>query len=146
MRRQDKYINMEKVNILAEERYLKFKGLLKEEAEQKVRITTSTSHGDLVFTGQIGRLPEGLSGYKPSELFYFKPEKDGFEWIPKGSYKPDWVGSTKEKVDNIVRLGQELPIDCEMCGSSIPMGEPINGNLYIQSLIHGDERVIIEKI
>ena len=140
MRRQDKYRNIEQANLMLENSYLKSKGLLKEEAEEKVKITTSTGHGDLVFIGQLGR--------EEDDFYYFKPEEGGFEFIPKGgSYGlPNWVNSTKEKFDNIARLGKELPVDYQMGSAISTGGEPNRGNMYIRPLINSDTNVTIEKI
>jgi hypothetical protein len=140
MRRQDKYRNIEQANLMLENSYLKRKGLLKEEAEERVKITTSTSHGDLVFIGQLGRDPR-------YDLYHFKPEEGGFEFIPNGSSYglPGWVNSTKEKFNNLI--GRHLEIDYELGGPSISLdGEPNPGVMYIPGLLSGEEDVRIKKI
>lgn len=138
MRRIDKLNNIIKANLLLEKRYLESKGLLKEEAEEKVKITSSNSYGDMTYIGQMGREGEGL--------YYFKPEKGGFEFIPKGSGElPSWVRSTEEEFNKLIN--RKLPINMEGGGQGIKIGgEPNLGNMLIPPLIYGEDKVTIEKI
>ena len=139
MRRQDKYRNMEQANLMLENSYLKSKGLLKEEAEEKVKITVGTSHGDITYIGQLGREGDGL--------YYFKPEEGGYKFIPKDSsmvYFPDWVYSGEKTFNSLI--GKKIKIDYES-GLSIQLGGEKNpGSMYIGELLHGEQGVKIEKI
>lgn len=138
MRRIDKLKNIEQANLMLENSYLKRKGLLKEEAEEKVKITSPNSYGDITYIGQLGREGDGL--------YYFKPEEGGFEFIPKGSGQlPSWVRGTEETFNNLI--GKKIPIDYQGGGEAISIdGKPNMGNMFIGPLIDGDNNVRIQKI
>jgi len=111
------------------------KRILKEEAEEKVEITYSTSHGDITYTGQMGRNPN-------EDLYYFKPEEGGFKFMSNSSMKPNW--SLEKEFNRLV--GKKLPIDYEY-GPSIKSGGQINpGKMFIRGLLNGEENVKIKKI
>lgn len=111
------------------------KRILKEEAEEKVEVTYSTSHGDITYIGQLGRNPN-------EDLYYFKPEEGGFEFMSNSSMKPNW-GLEKE-FNRLV--GKELTVDYEY-GPSIKLGGQINhGKMFIKGLLNGEENVKIKKI
>ena len=96
------------------------KRILKEEAEEKVEVTYSTSHGDITYIGQLGRNPN-------EDLYYLKP---------------NW-GLEKE-FNRLV--GKELTVDYEY-GPSIKLGGQINhGKMFIKGLLNGEENVKIKKI
>ena len=112
------------------------KRIIKEEAEERVRITVSFRWGDLVYIGQLGRKPN-------RDLYYFKPEEDGFEMIFDGAIDHRISGFEKQRFDSLV--GKYLEIDYE--GGSIQLGREGNrGSMFIAGLLRGESNVIIEKI
>ena len=112
------------------------KRIIKEEAEEKVRITFSVGWGDIVYIGQLGRKPN-------RDLYYFKPEEDGFEMIFDGAIDHRIAGFEKQRFDSLV--GKYLEIDYE--GGSIQLGREGNrGSMFIAGLLDGESNVIIEKI
>ena len=133
-------------SLTLENSYLKRKGLLKEEAEQKVKITSPNSYGNFVFIGNVGRIPDSEVSMEHELLFYFKPEEGGFEFVPKGSGQlPSWVRGAEETFNNLI--GKKIPIDYQGGGQGIKIGgEPNKGNMSIGPLISGDNNVRIQKI
>ena len=112
------------------------KRIIKEEAEEKVRITISFRWGDIVYIGQLGRKPN-------RDLYYFKPEEDGFEIIFDGNIDDRIARIEKQRFDSLV--GKYLDVDYE--GGSIQLGREGNsGNMFIAGLLSGESNVIIEKI
>ena len=112
------------------------KRIIKEEAEERVRITVSFNWGDLVYIGQLGRKPN-------RDLYYFKPEEDGFEIIFDGNIDDRIARIEKQRFDSLV--GKNLDVDYE--GGSIQLGREGNsGSMFIAGLLNGESNVIIEKI
>jgi hypothetical protein len=112
------------------------KRIIKEEAEERVRITVSFRWGDLVYIGQLGRKPN-------RDLYYFKPEEDGFEIIFDGNIDDRIARIEKQRFDSLV--GKYLDVDYE--GGSIQLGREGNsGGMFIAGLLNGESNVIIEKI
>ena len=112
------------------------KRIIKEEAEERVRITISFGWGDMVYIGQLGRKPN-------RDLYYFKPEEGGFEIIYDGAIDHRIAGLEKQRFDSLV--GKYLEIDYE--GGSIQLGREGNsGSMFIAGLLRGESNVIIEKI
>ena len=112
------------------------KRIIKEEAEERVRITVSFNWGDLVYIGQLGRKPN-------RDLYYFKPEEDGFEIIFDGNIDDRIARIEKQRFDSLV--GKYLDVDYE--GGSIQLGREGNsGGMFIAGLLNGESNVIIEKI
>ena len=112
------------------------KRIIKEEAEERVRITVSFNWGDLVYIGQLGRKPN-------RDLYYFKPEEDGFEIIFDGNIDDRIARIEKQRFDSLV--GKYLDVDYE--GGSIQLGREGNsGSMFIAGLLNGESNVIIEKI
>ena len=112
------------------------KRIIKEEAEEKVRITISFRWGDIVYIGQLGRKPN-------RDLYYFKPEEDGFEIIFDGNIDDRIARIEKQRFDSLV--GKYLDVDYE--GGSIQLGREGNsGSMFIAGLLNGESNVIIEKI
>ena len=112
------------------------KRIIKEEAEEKVRITFSVGWGDIVYIGQLGRKPN-------RDLYYFKPEEDGFEIIFDGNIDDRIARIEKQRFDSLV--GKYLDVDYE--GGSIQLGREGNrGSMFIAGLLRGESNVIIEKI
>ena len=112
------------------------KRIIKEEAEEKVRITISFRWGDIVYIGQLGRKPN-------RDLYYFKPEEDGFEIIFDGNIDDRIARIEKQRFDSLV--GKYLNVDYE--GGSIQLGREGNsGSMFIAGLLNGESNVIIEKI
>ena len=112
------------------------KRIIKEEAEEKVRITISFRWGDIVYIGQLGRKPN-------RDLYYFKPEEDGFEMIFDGNIDDRIARIEKQRFDSLV--GKYLDVDYE--GGSIQLGREGNsGSMFIAGLLNGETDVIIEKI
>ena len=112
------------------------KRIIKEEAEEKVRITISFGWGDIVYIGQLGRKPN-------RDLYYFKPEEDGFEIIFDGNIDDRIARIEKQRFDSLV--GKYLNVDYE--GGSIQLGREGNsGSMFIAGLLNGESNVIIEKI
>ena len=112
------------------------KRIIKEEAEEKVRITISFRWGDIVYIGQLGRKPN-------RDLYYFKPEEGGFEIISDGNIDDRIARIEKQRFDSLV--GKYLEIDYE--GGSIQLGREGNrGSMFIAGLLRGESNVIIEKI
>jgi hypothetical protein len=111
------------------------KRVIKEEAEERVKISINTSHGVIVYIGELGRKPN-------EDLYYFKPEEGGFEFISDGDMKPNW--KLEQRFNSMV--GKHLPVDYEY-GNHIKLGGIRNpGSMYITGLIHGEQNVRIEKI
>ena len=112
------------------------KRIIKEEAEEKVSITISFGWGDIVYIGQLGRKPN-------RDLYYFKPEEDGFEMIFDGTIDDRIARIEKQRFDSLV--GKYLDVDYE--GGSIQLGgEGNSGGMFIAGLLNGETDVIIEKI
>ena len=112
------------------------KRIIKEEAEEKVRITISFRWGDIVYIGQLGRKPN-------RDLYYFKPEEDGFEIIFDVNIDDRIARIEKQRFDSLV--GKYLDVDYE--GGSIQLGREGNsGSMFIAGLLDGESNVIIEKI
>ena len=112
------------------------KRIIKEEAEEKVRITISFGWGDIVYIGQLGRKPN-------RDLYYFKPEEGGFEIISDGNIDDRIARIEKQRFDSLV--GKYLDVDYE--GGSIQLGREGNsGSMFIAGLLDGESNVIIEKI
>ena len=112
------------------------KRIIKEEAEERVRITVSFNWGDLVYIGQLGRKPN-------RDLYYFKPEEGGFEIISDGNIDDRIARIEKQRFDSLV--GKYLDVDYE--GGSIQLGgEGNSGGMFIAGLLNGETDVIIEKI
>ena len=112
------------------------KRIIKEEAEERVRITISFGWGDIVYIGQLGRKPN-------RDLYYFKPEEDGFEIIFDGNIDDRIARIEKQRFDSLV--GKYLDVDYE--GGSIQLGREGNsGSMFIAGLLDGESNVIIEKI
>jgi hypothetical protein len=112
------------------------KRIIKEEAEERVRITVSFRWGDLIYIGQLGRKPN-------RDLYYFKPEEDGFEIIFDGNIDDRIARIEKQRFDSLV--GKYLDVDYE--GGSIQLGREGNsGGMFIAGLLNGESNVIIEKI
>ena len=112
------------------------KRIIKEEAEEKVRITFSVRWGDIVYIGQLGRKPN-------RDLYYFKPEEGGFEIISDGNIDDRIARIEKQRFDSLV--GKYLDVDYE--GGSIQLGgEGNSGGMFIAGLLNGETDVIIEKI
>ena len=112
------------------------KRIIKEEAEERVRITISFNWGDLVYIGQLGRKPN-------RDLYYFKPEEGGFEIISDGNIDDRIARIEKQRFDSLV--GKYLDVDYE--GGSIQLGgEGNSGGMFIAGLLNGETDVIIEKI
>ena len=112
------------------------KRIIKEEAEEKVRITFSVRWGDIVYIGQLGRKPN-------RDLYYFKPEEGGFEIISDGNIDDRIARIEKQRFDSLV--GKYLDVDYE--GGSIQLGREGNsGSMFIAGLLDGESNVIIEKI
>jgi hypothetical protein len=112
------------------------KRIIKEEAEERVRITVSFRWGDIVYIGQLGRKPN-------RDLYYFKPEEDGFEIIFDGNIDDRIARIEKQRFDSLV--GKYLDVDYE--GGSIQLGREGNsGGMFIAGLLNGESNVIIEKI
>ena len=112
------------------------KRIIKEEAEEKVSITISFGWGDIVYIGQLGRKPN-------RDLYYFKPEEDGFEMIFDGTIDDRIARIEKQRFDSLV--GKYLDVDYE--GGSIQLGREGNsGSMFIAGLLNGESNVIIEKI
>ena len=113
------------------------KRIIKEEAEEKVRITFSVRWGDIVYIGQLGRKPN-------RDLYYFKPEEGGFEIISDGNIDDRIARIEKQRFDSLV--GKYLDVDYEG-GGSIQLGREGNsGSMFIAGLLDGESNVIIEKI
>ena len=113
------------------------KRIIKEEAEEKVRITFSVGWGDIVYIGQLGRKPN-------RDLYYFKPEEGGFEIISDGNIDDRIARIEKQRFDSLV--GKYLDVDYEG-GGSIQLGREGNsGSMFIAGLLDGESNVIIEKI
>ena len=112
------------------------KRIIKEEAEEKVRITFSVGWGDIVYIGQLGRKPN-------RDLYYFKPEEGGFEIISDGNIDDRIARIEKQRFDSLV--GKYLDVDYE--GGSIQLGGGgQSGGMFIAGLLNGETDVIIEKI
>ena len=112
------------------------KRIIKEEAEERVRITISFGWGDIVYIGQLGRKPN-------RDLYYFKPEEGGFEIISDGNIDDRIARIEKQRFDSLV--GKYLDVDYE--GGSIQLGREGNsGSMFIAGLLNGESNVIIEKI
>lgn len=68
MRRFDKKKNIEKVNLLAEQRYLESRGLLKEELNESERISMAEFFGDT--TNSVETLLKMFSKYQPNKSWF----------------------------------------------------------------------------
>ena len=113
------------------------KRIIKEEAEERVRITISFNWGDLVYIGQLGRKPN-------RDLYYFKPEEGGFEIISDVNIDDRIARIEKQRFDSLV--GKYLDVDYEGGGSIQLGGGGNSGSMFIAGLLDGESNVIIEKI